>query len=205
MRKNGKVLSLLIIFAILALSPFSGLAIIFSIAYILYEKKKFQNKFSVFTFQWGKTKEDIHKYWWLIILPFLAVIGQIVLAHYVVPAFNEHVMERVEPMLHISSIVVLFPQLLLLAFGEELAFRGFAQEKLSELVDSKIAIIAISILFAFAHLSAGSMSVVMYDIGFILIDSILYGILFLKTKNVYLTTIAHFLANIAGIYILTFL
>ena len=38
----------------------------------------------------------------------------------------------------------------------------------------------------------------MYDVGFIFVDSILYGILFLKTKNVYLTTLAHFLANAAG-------
>ncbi|MCZ2260163.1 CPBP family intramembrane glutamic endopeptidase [Sporosarcina sp. G11-34] len=205
MRNVGKGLSPLIIFALLALLPLSGLVIIFSIAYLLYERKKVKNEVSVFTFRWDKTKADIRQYWWLILLPFVAVIGQIIFAHYAMPTFNEHVMGRVEPMLHMSSLLILIPQLLFLAFGEELAFRGFAQEKLSEITGSRIAIIAISFLFAIAHLSAGPIGVVMYDIGFIFIDSILYGILFLKTKNVYLTTIAHFLANVAGIYIFSFM
>ena len=129
------------------------------------------------------------------------MIGQVVFAHYTMPTFNEHVLERVEPMLHMGSMLILIPQLLLLAFGEELAFRGFAQEKLSKVINPRIAIIAVSLLFAVAHISTGRAGVVMYDIGFVFVDSILYGVLFLKTRNVYLTTLAHFLANVAGIYI----
>ena len=201
MRDSGKGLLPLMIFAILALSPLSGLAIIFSIVYIVYERRKIKNGGSVLTFHWGKTKEDIRKYWWLILLPFVSVIGQIVFAYFALPTFNEHVMERVEPMLHMGTLFILIPQLLLLAFGEELAFRGFAQEKLSKVINPRIAIIAVSFLFAVAHLSAGPAGVVMYDISFIFIDSILYGVLFLKTKNVYITTLAHFLANVVGIYI----
>ena len=132
-------------------------------------------------------------------------MGQIVLAHYTMPTFNEHVMDRVAPMLHTGSLLVVIPQLLLLAFGEELAFRGFAQEKLSAFLSSGSAVMTISFLFAIAHLSAGPMGIVLYDVSFIFIDSILYGLLFLKTKNVYVTTISHFLANVAGIYIFTFL
>lgn len=205
MRNVGKDLLPLIIFALLALSPLSGLAIIFSIAYILYEKKKVKNEVSVLTFHWGKTKEDFRQYWWLILLPFIAVVGQIVLSYYAMPTFNEYVMDRVEPMLHMSSLLVLIPQLLILAFGEELAFRGFAQEKLSKIIDSRIAILVVSFLFAIAHLSMGEVGIVLFDIGFIFIDSILYGILYLKTKNVYVTTIAHFLANVVGIYIFLFM
>jgi uncharacterized protein len=37
------------------------------------------------------------------------------------------------------------------------------------------------------------------------VDSILYGVLFLKTKNIYITTISHFLANVAGIYLFALL
>ena len=201
MRDSGKGLVPLFIFAILALSPLSGLAIIFSIAYIGYERRKNKTGDSVFTFYWDKTKEDIRKYWWLILLPFVSVIGQVVFAYFALPTFHEHVMDRVEPMLHMGTMFILIPQLLLLAFGEELAFRGFAQEKLSTILNPKIAIIAVSLLFAVAHLSTGPAGVVMYDIGFVFIDSILYGVLFLKTRNVYITTLAHFLANVIGIYI----
>ena len=197
--RNG--LTPLIIFAILALSPYSGLAIIFSIVYTVYERRKINSRESVFTFHWDKTMEDIRKYWWLILLPFVSVIGQIVFAHFAMPTFSEHVMDRVEPMLHMGSLAILIPQLFILAFGEELAFRVFAQEKLSTIINPKIAIITVSILFAVAHLSTGPAGIVMYDVGLVFVDSILYGILFLKTKNVYLTTLAHFLANVTGIYI----
>ena len=204
MRSNKKGLVALIIFAILALSPLSGLAIIFAIVYFVYGRRKNIGD-SVFTFHWDKTKEDFRKYWWLILLPLVSVIGQVVFAHYAMPTFNEHVMTRVEPMLHMGSLLLLIPQLLILAFGEELAFRGFAQEKLSNITNPKIAIIAVSFLFAVGHLSIGSAGVVMYDIGFVFLDSILYGVLFLKTRNVYLTTTAHFFANVAGIYIFVLL
>ena len=111
MRVSEKGLVPLIIFAILALSPLSGLAIIFSIVYIVYERRKNKNGVSVLTFHWGKTKEGIRKYWWLILLPLVSVIGQVVFAHYTMPTFNEHVLERVEPMLHMGSMFILILQL----------------------------------------------------------------------------------------------
>ena len=74
--------------------------------------------------------------------------------------------------------LVLIPQLLILDFWEKLSFCGFAQEILSKLVCSRIAIIVISMLFAIANLSAGPADIVMYAIGLILIVSILNGILF---------------------------
>jgi uncharacterized protein len=200
MGNSRKGLAALMIFAILALSPLSGLAIIFAIVFIVYERRKNIGD-SVFTFHWEKTKEDIRKYWWLVLLPLASVIGQIMFAHYAMPTFNEHVMNRVEPMLQMgTTLFILIPQLLILAYGEELAFRGFAQEKLANLINPKIAIILVSFLFAVGHLSIGPAGVVMYDIGFVFVDSILYGVLLLKTKNIYITTIAHFLANVAGIY-----
>jgi uncharacterized protein len=205
MGNSRKGLAALMIFAILALSPLSGLAIIFAIVFIVYERRKNIGD-SVFTFHWEKTKEDIRKYWWLVLLPLASVIGQIMFAHYAMPTFNEHVMNRVEPMLQMgTTLFILIPQLLILAYGEELAFRGFAQEKLANLINPKIAIILVSFLFAVGHLSIGPAGVVMYDIGFVFVDSILYGVLFLKTKNIYITTISHFLANVAGIYLFALL
>jgi uncharacterized protein len=204
MGNSRKGLAALMIFAILALSPLSGLAIIFAIVFIVYERRKNIGD-SVFTFHWEKTKEDIRKYWWLVLLPLASVIGQIMFAHYAMPTFNEHVMNRVEPMLQMGTLFILIPQLLILAYGEELAFRGFAQEKLANLINPKIAIILVSFLFAVGHLSIGPAGVVMYDIGFVFVDSILYGVIFLKTKNIYITTISHFLANVAGIYLFALL
>ncbi|MBO1913159.1 hypothetical protein J4G37_51175, partial [Microvirga sp. 3-52] len=117
----GNGLVVLMVFAILALSPLSGLAIIFAIFYMIYERRKEKTGNSVFKFQWEKTKGDIRKYWWLVLLPLALGMGQILFAHFAMPTFNEHVMARVAPMLQIGTIIILIPQLLILAFGEELA------------------------------------------------------------------------------------
>ena len=63
MRNVGKGLSPLIIFGLLALLPLSGMVIIFSIAYLLYERQKLKNEVSVFIFLWSRTKTDIGQIW----------------------------------------------------------------------------------------------------------------------------------------------
>lgn len=93
-------------------------------------------------------------------------------------------------------------QLLVLAFGEEITFRAFLQTKFCNIVSPVWAIIATSIIFALAHFSAGSPLVIVYDLIFIFFDSMLYGLLYHRTQNIYVCTISHYLANLAGISIL---
>lgn len=128
-----------------------------------------------------------------------------VLTALVVPEFYLHVLERTKPMLSFDKLFLLILQLLILAFGEKIAFRGFFQTKLSNITKPIWAIIITWLFFAIGHFLTGSISVTIYDLFFNFIDSIFYGIIYQKTKNIYSCTISHFLSNVIGISILLFI
>jgi membrane protease YdiL (CAAX protease family) len=88
-----------------------------------------------------------------------------------------------------------------LALLEEVAFRAFMQGKLMSCIKPAWAIAATSLFFALAHLSPGEPLVVAYDLLFVFIDSLLYGVLFYKTNNVYASILSHFAANLVGVLI----
>lgn len=60
-------------------------------------------------------------------------------------------------------------------------------------------------LFSICHFNQGSAIAVIYDLLFIFINAIFYGIIFKKTDNVFVSTIAHFLANLFGTVSIMFL
>lgn len=47
--------------------------------------------------------------------------------------------------------------------------------------------------------------IVAYDISFVFINSILYGIIFYKTNNAWISAISHFIANLFSVIVLVFL
>jgi uncharacterized protein len=60
-------------------------------------------------------------------------------------------------------------------------------------------------MFGFMHFSKGLQLIVSFDILGIIIDSIIYGIIYNKTKNIFASWVTHYLADIMGvILILTF-
>jgi len=183
----------------------AGLTILFSILYLFIENKRSKGKMEDIGFIQKNILSDIKKYWWLILIPIISGIVAIILSKYILPEFYLHVLERIKPMLSLDKMLLLIPQLLILALGEEIAFRAFFQTKLCNITNPIWAIILTSLFFAIGHFSDGSMSVIIYDLIFIFIDSIVYGIIYQKTKNVYTCTISHFLANLVGISILLLL
>lgn len=184
------------------LTNVAGLTILFSILYLFIENKKNKGKTEDIGFIPKNILSDIKKYWWLILLPVLSGIVSIGLSKLVLPDFYLHVLERTKPMLSFDKLGLLIPQLFILAFGEEIAFRAFFQTKICNITKPNWAIIITSLFFAIGHFSADSVSIVIYDLIFIFIDSVFYGMIYQKTKNIYSCTISHFLANLIGIFIL---
>ena len=62
-----------------------------------------------------------------------------------------------------------------------------------------------SIVFAFMHYSPGPVLILAVDLGMIFIDSILYGVLFARSKNILVVWLAHLLGDIFGLLALTLL
>ena len=175
---------------------------ILMIPYLFIEKVIRKQKFHELGFWVKGIGKELKKYWWLIILPVGSGFASLFLSKLIVPDYFDHVIERTQPMLAFGNLLLLIPQLFILALAEEICFRGFFQRKLGMCVNIRVAIIITSLIFALGHFSAGSPIVVIYDITWIFIDSIIYGFLFYKTKNIYLCWISHLLANLCGVLVL---
>jgi membrane protease YdiL (CAAX protease family) len=55
------------------------------------------------------------------------------------------------------------------------------------------------------HYSPGPVLILAVDLGMIFIDSILYGVLFARSKNILVVWLAHLLGDIFGLLALTLL
>jgi membrane protease YdiL (CAAX protease family) len=96
-------------------------------------------------------------------------------------------------------------QLAFLALGEEIAWRAFFQRQLSKALPIIPTLLISSLLFAVGHFNQGDAVIVLYDVFFVFINSVLYGIIFHKTNNAWINAISHFVANLFSIIVLVFL
>ena len=142
------------------------------------------------------------KMWAWILFPAAANFLPLLIACLWLPDFINHVVGRTEQLWISQKTPLLIIQLIIAAVGEEIAWRGFFQKRLGELISIHLSIILTSILFALGHLSRGSALVVAFDLFFVFLNSLLYGIVFKKTNNVWVSAIAHFIANVFAIGII---
>ncbi|WP_177184548.1 CPBP family intramembrane glutamic endopeptidase [Psychrobacillus sp. OK032] len=143
-------------------------------------------------------------YFW-VFLPLILNVVCIVLAKLVLPEYIEHLYGRTEFVVSLDKIMFLVLQLAILALGEEIAWRAFFQKQLSKALPVIPTLIVTSIIFAFGHIVDGNLIVVAYDIFFIIINSVLYGVIFYKTNNAWISAISHFIANLFSIILISFL
>lgn len=152
----------------------------------------------------GTSLQDKKIYFW-IVLPLILNVVCIMLAKLILPEYIEHLSGRTGFVVSLDKIVFLAFQLAILALGEEIAWRAFFQKQLGKALPIIPTLIVTSIIFAFGHIVEGSLVVVAYDIFFIFINSILYGVIFYKTNNPWISAISHFIANLFSIIGISFL
>lgn len=140
----------------------------------------------------------------LIMMPMLMNIICSILANLFVPEFIDHLKGRTG-FLALDRIPILTIELIIAALGEEIAWRAFFQKQLAKILPFAPTLIISSALFASCHLTRGNIIVVLYDILFVFINAVFYGIIFRKTDNAYISTLAHFMANLLGIIEVMFL
>jgi membrane protease YdiL (CAAX protease family) len=87
-------------------------------------------------------------------------------------------------------------------FLEELLFRALFQNRLSAFVSPAMAIGLVSLVFAIGHFSPGPALVVFVDLLSVFVDSLIFGIIFQRSRNVFVAWIPHFLADIFAIILL---
>lgn len=145
------------------------------------------------------------KIWIWIMLPLIMDAVSIGISKLFLPEYIEHVLARTEAFVTFDNALLLIFQLIVLALGEEIAWRAFFQNQLNKTLPITPVLLITSVLFALGHLAEGSAIIVIYDIFFIFINSILYGIVFHKSKNAWISAISHFTANLFSVIVLVFL
>ena len=135
----------------------------------------------------------------LILMPLAMNVICYAVAKIALPEFLEHLSDRID-FLSFGSILFLLAELMIAALGEEIAWRGFFQNKLSKFVPFPLALLITAILFSICHFSADSFIVVLYDLLFIIVNAVFYGLVYKKTSNILVCTMSHFLANVFGVF-----
>lgn len=167
-------------------------------AYFLLEKYARRRSWKEIGFNFRAIPKDLKANLHFIILvsvvvQFLVVWG----AKEWFPSFLDHVIGRFP--LTISAAAGTLPLLMLGAFWEELNYRALFQERLSWTIRAPAAIVLVSVLFGIGHWAEGDPIILMIDILLVIVDSIFYGIIFERSKNLFISWTTHFLANLLAI------
>lgn len=205
-KKDFIPLSIMAVFSIMPLFgvKIAGIAVILGIIYFFIDKivNKIPGRESgLYLKSVPQSLKDIRIWFW-VLLPLVFDVISILLSGIFVPGYLSHVIERAGSMIALDKIAILIPQLVILAFMEEVANRALFQNVLSKYLPAAWSILITSLFFAIAHAAEGSPAVVIYDLVFVFINSIIYGIVFHKTKNAYISTISHLISNLFGVILM---
>ncbi|HBN96164.1 MAG TPA: hypothetical protein DDZ66_07675 [Firmicutes bacterium] len=140
--------------------------------------------------------------WLWIFLPLVMDIVCLGIARLFLPVYIEFEMARAGSFVAMELSAVTVVQFLFFALGEEIAWRAFFQQRLANILPLSTVLVISSVLFALGHYSTGNPVVVLYGLFFTFVNSILYGIVFHKTKNAWVSTLSHFLANIFSVIVM---
>jgi uncharacterized protein len=138
---------------------------------------------------------------WFLLVAFgsqvLAIYGE----HFFLPAVSGHILARVPYDLSTLNAGI-FIFLAVSTFLEELIFRVLFQNRLSSTFSPVVSIGLVSFVFIVAHYTPGPALVVFFDLLGVFIDSLIFGVIFQRTKNVFVVWIAHYIADVVALLML---
>ena len=132
------------------------------------------------------------------LMVFASIILCDIIAYRFLPEYNEHVKNRASFAISedlIKTILIMA----VLTLGEEIAWRAFFQKQTTKMIKFLPSIILSSALFDLGHYSSGNFTIVAYDLLFVFIDSILFGLIFKETNNAWCSWIPHFLGDVVAV------
>ena len=109
--------------------------------------------------------------------------------------FVAHEMGRVGSILSFDKTALLIGQVIIAAFGEEIAYRGFFLGKGMKIFPFWLCAVVSSAVFAAGHIAAGNIGVVLYDVACVFIDSLIFSVIYHKSGNCVISALSHILGN----------
>ena len=119
-------------------------------------------------------------------------------------AYIDHVLGRIN-MPGLEELPLLLFNQIVSVLGEEIEFRAFFVGKGMKRFAFWPLAAASAVLFAAAHFTAGPAAIVAWDMGTIVIDAILFAILYRRTGNCLISFVPHFLNNMIGFFLVPLL
>jgi membrane protease YdiL (CAAX protease family) len=176
--------------------------ILIPVAYLIIERPLRQRAWSESGFHLKSLPQDLlHNLGWVLLVSIgfqaLSVFG----AYFFLPEYSSHIIARLPFDVHTFDSSVL-SILLVATLGEEIIYRALFQKRLSDFLPVPAAILLSSLVFALMHYAPGPALIVFIDLALIVVDSIVYGIIFARSNNVFASWIAHLLADVVGILFL---
>ena len=181
---------------------FKVASVLLPIAYLLIERRLRNRPWAELGFDVRGIRPALAANWFLILLDVLVIqVAIVLLAKAFWPAFLVHVESRI-PLLDTTQPIALFGMLLVATMGEEMTYRSLFQERLSWFVRAPIAIVAVSLIFGLMHWSEGDLMVTIVDVVLVTLDSIIFGLIFARGRNLYVAWLTHFLVDVVGVALL---
>ena len=132
----------------------------------------------------------------LVLLPSVSGIAALVVGDMIFGReFVAHVMGRTSSILSFDKTALLIGQVIIAAFGEEIAYRGFFFGKSSKIFPIWVSAVVSSAVFAAGHIATGNIGIVAYDIAGVFIDSLIFSVIYQKSENCVISTFSHILGN----------
>lgn len=173
------------------------------VVYLLIERRLRKRSWGDLGFKWHTLWADLRANWVLfVLLGFVIQPATALLAKNIFPEYLAHVQARL-PFDIRTGLGMLLPLLAISLVGEEMTYRTLIQGRLTLFIGIPSAIGIASLLFGLAHFAPGPGIVVFVDICLIIVDSILYGIMFARRNNLWVVWLAHLFGDILGLLVLT--
>ena len=180
------------------------LASFLAIGYLIVERQLRHRTWAELGLTWRGFTHSLRRNWHLILLvSFVIQFGVSWAATAYWPALLEHIKARLP--FDMSQLAAYLPLLLLATLMEELVYRALFQERLSWFMPLPAAIGLVTVVFGLAHYAPGNLLIVAVDILLVMVDSVLYGLIFARGKNLLVAWLAHFLADVMAIVFLLLL
>ena len=201
------LLETLIVFALTVIPSllwpsFKIVSVFLPIAYLLIERRLRKRPWAELGFDARGIKPALVANWFLILLEvFVIQVAVALLAKTFWPALLTHLESRI-PLFDRTQLTSLVGMMIFTTLGEEMAFRSLFQERMSWFIKTPIAILVVSVIFGLMHWSQGDLVVTVVDVGFVVLDSIFFGFIFSRGKNLYVAWLTHFLANVVAVVFL---
>jgi uncharacterized protein len=211
--KGASHKALYVTLAVVLLSMIPGIFIpglkpityIAALIYISGEHRNRGHSWEELGLKWRSYTKDLKANWHLILI--VTILLQLpipLMAKTYWPDLLKHISDRI-PLLNNSSIWPLILILLVIPFFEELIYRGLLQQRLAWYLNGFLAVFIASFIFGLQHFTSGPTAIVIVDLAGVFIDGMIYGWIYTRCRNVFVSWTAHTVADLVGVILLLLL